>query len=154
MDESYFPAEENRYFSHIGPFLGTIEVNLAIANACLPALRPLFKKWIPGTLTSDSKPYAYPTASSRRQTGHSQRRRGPGNSYAIALKSISSTRQAHTQCRSISPAGSEREIMTYDGIMRKTDVEVQYGEANSTDWASQRSSDREHLPEYNPKPLP
>jgi hypothetical protein len=31
----------------------------------------------------------------------------------------------HTECRSISPSGSEEEIMTYNGIMRTTDVRVQ-----------------------------
>lgn len=157
VDLSYFPAEENRYFSHIGPFLGTIEANLAIANACLPALRPLLKGWVPGMFSSGkSNAYGYKGGISSARLhpigSHISQARG-GNSYGIPLKSFSSSRQAHTMCRSISPTGSEQEIVTSIGIMRKMDVQVQFDHSKGRDSFSQRSSDRDPLPEHEPKGL-
>ncbi|KAK4097888.1 hypothetical protein N658DRAFT_258067 [Parathielavia hyrcaniae] len=62
---------------------------------------------------------------------HGVGRRG---STSIQLKNIMHSRGGgdtkskggHTECRSVSPSGSEEEIMTYNGIMRTTDVRVHY----------------------------
>lgn len=42
-----------------------------------------------------------------------------------------------SEIRSQSPSGSEEEIMTYNGIVRTTDVSVQYADGNTT--ADERS---------------
>lgn len=42
----------------------------------------------------------------------------------IRLKNLKRGGGGHTECRSVSPSGSEEEIMTYNGIMRTTDVRV------------------------------
>lgn len=59
----------------------------------------------------------------------------------IPLKNLRSIKVGHTECRSASPSGSEEEIMTYNGIMRTTDVRVQYdGGRIPPDQASRASS--------------
>ncbi|KAK4040680.1 hypothetical protein C8A01DRAFT_35334 [Parachaetomium inaequale] len=58
--------------------------------------------------------------------GSSLARGGPGHG-SIRLKNLRGANKGqHTECRSISPSGSEEEIMTYNGIMRTTDVQVHF----------------------------
>lgn len=72
-----------------------------------------------------------------------------GSIHLKNLRGNKNGRDGHTECRSVSPSGSEEEIMTYNGIMRTTDVRVQVhfeaGEnstlAADTDRASRASSD-------------
>jgi hypothetical protein len=54
---------------------------------------------------------------------------------SIRLKTLrhgSATKNGHTECRSVSPSGSEEEIMTYNGIMRTTDVQVRFEHGDGT----------------------
>lgn len=72
-----------------------------------------------------------------------------GSIHLKNLRGAKNGKNGHTECRSISPSGSEEEIMTYNGIMRTTDVRVQVhfeqGESGTlaadTDRASRASSD-------------
>jgi hypothetical protein len=72
-----------------------------------------------------------------------------GSIHLKNLRVNKSGKNGHTECRSISPSGSEEEIMTYNGIMRTTDVRVQVHFegvesgtlAAETDQASRASSD-------------
>ncbi|KAK1637771.1 hypothetical protein BDP81DRAFT_460405 [Colletotrichum phormii] len=128
-------------FHNIGLVSSTIEVNLAIFCACIPALRPLFRRWMPKlfggtTKKTTGKGYygKYATGSLRNPTGIQE-----GND--ITLKEMRS--RAHcTEIRSVSPSGSEEEIMTYNGIVRTTNVNVQY-ESNTSvnDMESRHSSE-------------
>jgi hypothetical protein len=86
------------------------------------------------------------TASRHDPTEASVGRHGTGS---IRLKNLRGNKNGHTECRSVSPSGSEEEIMTYNGIMRTTDVEVRVhfpGDGNDTlvgetDQSSRASSD-------------
>lgn len=103
-----------------GPTYSQIETNLAIVTACVPALRPLFIQWLPqyfkGHNTSEGD--AYDTSdhfggkSSR--TCHQNHK-----DHTFVLKELG---QTHTQTRGYSPDGSEEEIMTYNRIVRTTNV--------------------------------
>lgn len=115
--------------------LNVVEINLAIICASGPALRPLFRTWFPSLFGGTSANYL---SNGKKPTGY-----GYGNSYyngtgrqttvtggggGIALKSMRGGPSQHTECRSISPSGSEEEIMTYNGILRTTDVQMNYEE--------------------------
>ncbi|KAH6631230.1 hypothetical protein F5144DRAFT_212798, partial [Chaetomium tenue] len=65
---------------------------------------------------------------SRRDANESSLVSGGNPHSNIRLKNLRSPggKGGHTECRSISPSGSEEEIMTYNGIMRTTDVQVHY----------------------------
>lgn len=115
-----------------------VEVNLAIICASLPAMRPLFRRWFPKLFGGSSKyngsrgPYYGNTYGSGvgRSAGNtlnaSRHRDGDG---ALRLKELRSNRgHHHTEItgRGNSPTGSEEEIMTYNGIIRTTNVDVAY----------------------------
>jgi hypothetical protein len=66
----------------------------------------------------------------------------------IALKNMSRAERAqHTEIRSVSPSGSEEEIMTSNGIMRTTDVHIQYGSEPTLGPSASRSSSDFKMPE-------
>jgi hypothetical protein len=76
-----------------------------------------------GTLNGTASRHGGPDGGSSHARGG-----GPGGGHgSIALKNLrGGTKGGHTECRSISPSGSEEEIMTYNGIMRTTDVQVHF----------------------------
>ena len=143
-------------FHTIAITLNVVEVNLAIASACGPALRPLFHKWFPKLFNGSrgskhENPYAnVPTYGGTSHSGvhHRETTSHLGNGpNSIALKAMRvTTRAQHTECRSVSPTGSEEEIMTYNGIVRTTDVRVQFDGDN----ISQSSSDFKQSKEEKP----
>ncbi|KAF5688760.1 integral membrane protein PTH11 [Fusarium denticulatum] len=110
----------------LGDILSSVEVNLAIIACCGPALRPLFRSMFPrlfsGKNTNDSGKYSTP---SRYGNGT------PGVS-SFNLKDMHRSR-TQTEIRGYSPNGSEEEIMTYNGILRTTAVDIKYGDAHSKD---------------------
>ncbi|KAF9871502.1 hypothetical protein CkaCkLH20_11149 [Colletotrichum karsti] len=121
----------------VGDTYSAIEVNLSIIAACVPALRPLFRKWMPGMFSNKSSndngvynngQYArYGTGTGTGTTSkHNMHRNTVGNGFP--LKDMRST---HTEIRGHSPDGSEEEIMTYNGIMRTTNVQVTYNDSQS-----------------------
>ncbi|CAI4212821.1 unnamed protein product [Parascedosporium putredinis] len=138
-------------YHNIGITLNTVEVNLAIICACGPALRPLFKSWFPALFGGSTGQYGisgnkgthplYGDGGISHLSGthrHTTATGGP----SIALKSLRGTRGQHTECRSISPSGSEEEIMTYNGILRTTQVKLHY-ENDSNSAQSDSKSNRE-----------
>ena len=146
-------------FHTIAITLNVVEVILAIASACGPALRPLFHKMFPGMFggsrsSKHDNPYAnVPTFGGTSHSGvhHRETTSHLGNApNSIALKSIRvGNRAQHSECRSVSPTGSEEEIMTYNGIVRTTDVRVQFDGDN----ISQSSSDFKQGKEEKPVAL-
>ncbi|RBR11054.1 uncharacterized protein FIESC28_09199 [Fusarium coffeatum] len=106
--------------------LSSIEVNLAIIACCGPALRPLFRKMFPrlfsGRTTNEAGIYK-----SQSKYGN-----GTGGVGSFHLKDMSRTR-TQTEIRGYTPNGSEEEIMTYNGILRTTAVDIKYDDAVSTD---------------------
>lgn len=122
-----------------------VEVCLAIATASAPALRPVVARWFPGLFSTTGKsgkpgyygdnngPYA--KYGGRSAAGASGKRGGQGGTVgstsggmhvgrgAFPLKDLGSRRD-RTELRTQSPTSSEEEIMTYHGIMRKTDITI------------------------------
>lgn len=91
--------------------------------------------------------------------GHTHTGGRGGSGGGIALKNMHHrpSHGGHTEIRSISPSGSEEEIMTYNGIMRTTDVQVHYdreGDAGTTEAGStSRASSDLKFDEVGPKAL-
>ncbi|RFN46075.1 hypothetical protein FIE12Z_9676 [Fusarium flagelliforme] len=115
--------------------LSSIEVNLAIIACCGPALRPLFRKMFPrlfsGRTTNEAGIYK-----SQSKYGN-----GTGGVGSFHLKNMSRTR-TQTEIRGYTPNGSEEEIMTYNGILRTTAVDIKYDDAVSTDRSMQEDGSR------------
>ncbi|KAF5965001.1 integral membrane protein PTH11 [Fusarium bulbicola] len=120
----YIKGYDSRH--SLGDTLSSIEVNLAIIACCGPALRPLFRRMFPrlfsGKSTNDTGNYNTPSRYGNGTAGVS----------SFHLKDMHRSR-TQTEIRGYSPNGSEEEIMTYNGILRTTAVDIKYGDAHSTD---------------------
>ncbi|TDZ29896.1 hypothetical protein C8035_v003779 [Colletotrichum spinosum] len=111
----------------VGDTYSTIEVNLSIIAACVPALRPLFRKWMPGMFSNKSgndngvynSHYARYGTGTGTGIGSKHQRNTVSNGFP--LKDM---RSMHTEIRGHSPDGSEEEIMTYNGIIKTTNLPV------------------------------
>ncbi|KAI1306361.1 hypothetical protein F5Y03DRAFT_406064 [Xylaria venustula] len=151
----FVPADPNSdpYYD-IGLTLNVLEINLAIVSGSVPGLRPIFRKWFPRLFGGSSNKYdrnAYRyNKSDRHYGGGTTLRSGIRNGTegglthghgGIALKNLSrSDRGQHTEIRSVSPSGSEEEIMTSNGIMRTTDVRVHYTSETASNLPESRAS--------------
>ncbi|KAI0802649.1 hypothetical protein GGR55DRAFT_683133 [Xylaria sp. FL0064] len=137
----------------IGITLNSLEINLAIVSGSVPGMRPIFRKWFPllfGGSTNKYSNEAYRYKSDHHYGKGTGLRSGMRNGTesglshghgGIALKNLSRTdRTQHTEIRSVSPTGSEEEIMTSNGIMRTTDVQVRYTSQNASNIALSRAS--------------
>lgn len=98
-----------------GPSYSAIEINLAITAACIPALRPLLRKWFPQLFRNSSSNQSGPYQKQRYyEEGRS------ANSRSIQLQNIGQTR---ADIRSTEPPSeSQEEIFNSNGIMKTTDV--------------------------------
>ncbi|KAL6916878.1 hypothetical protein FSHL1_008448 [Fusarium sambucinum] len=128
------PGEDTFYT--VLPVWGAIETNIAIISASIPALRPLFRRWFPALFGGSSgvtsgTPYGDRYVNSARGT-HGLRSHNHDN---IHLKDLRGARNQRTEIRSVSPTGSEEEIMTYNGIMRTTNINVAYEETSKSNLA-------------------
>ncbi|EXK29191.1 hypothetical protein FOXG_09789 [Fusarium oxysporum f. sp. lycopersici 4287] len=133
------PGEDTFY--SVLPVWGAVETNLAIICASVPALRPLFRRWFPALFGGSSDapsgtPYGGRYANNSRGTGGIRSH----NHDDIRLKDLRVSRTQHTEIRSVSPTGSEEEIMTYNGIMRTTNVQVAYENASKATVSESRTS--------------
>ncbi|KAK5652348.1 hypothetical protein OQA88_10540 [Cercophora sp. LCS_1] len=129
--------------------LNVVEVTVAIISASAPALRPLFRTWMPaifGASTGKNKydntpgskgPYfnggnsvvavGGSKVAGKEGTVHETARRGS----IYQLSAMGGAKKGRMEVRGASPTGSEEEIMTYNGIMRTTDVQVQFDGAST-----------------------
>lgn len=119
----------------------TIEVNLAIFSACVPALRPLFRRWMPklfggGTTHKKSARADY---YDNYATGSRRKHAGTQGEDDIILREMRS-KGHRAEIRSVSPTGSEEGIMAYNGIVRTTNVKIHYESHGSVD-GSRSSTD-------------
>lgn len=121
----------------LGDTLSSIEVNLAIIACCGPALRPLFRRMFPGLFSNNSSKDTgnnY-TPSGRYGTGYGTGtglRQNKSTTASFPLKDMHMSK-THTEIRGHSPNGSEEEIMTYNGIIRTTAVNIKYDTATLSD---------------------
>ncbi|KAF4982315.1 hypothetical protein FZEAL_2044 [Fusarium zealandicum] len=113
----------------------TLEVNLAIISASVPALRYLVRTWLPGLFGSSAQDKYDPSG----QMYYGQPSRNTNVADHIGLKDIRGSRH-HTEIRSDSPTGSEEEIMTYNGIIRTMDIHQSYTQASAPATANSRDS--------------
>ncbi|KAL2751890.1 hypothetical protein ACRALDRAFT_1083819 [Sodiomyces alcalophilus JCM 7366] len=148
-----------------------VEVNLAIICASLPAMRPLFRRWFPSLFGGSTNyndgsrgPYygnAYGSGMGRSpgNTLNSVSRKQDGDGV-MRLKELRPNRGHHlTEItgRGDSPTGSEEEMVTYNGIMRTTNVNVAYetcskrrSMATNESLVSTEDKDEGALPVRNP----
>ncbi|KAH9211450.1 hypothetical protein DL95DRAFT_464881 [Leptodontidium sp. 2 PMI_412] len=157
IEISYHPAKDFNY--DIRFCYSAVETNLAIITASGPALRPLLKSWFPnvfGTFSSGTSREPYGSRSKmgasrdamKSHNNNNNNNTSKGNTMSsksgggmksqfgttsFAMKDL----KRGSEIRSQSPSGSEEEIMTYNGIVRTTDVSVQYADGNTT--ADERS---------------
>lgn len=108
----------------------SVEVNVAILTATIPTLRPLVRKWFPGLFAGSSantgaNRYYGSRYGSRSRGMHTLESRHD-DSNGMPLKDIRNSRIHQTEITSGSPNTSEEEIIRYPGIMRTTDVNVEY----------------------------
>lgn len=148
----YFPqVDAGDPYYDIKMTLSVVEVNTAIATACAPALRPLVRDIFPsvfGTNDETEEPSGYAgyggSHGYARKRGMSHARQHSVASQSaranIALKSLRGMDPpaGHLEVRGTSPTGSEEAIMTYNGIIRTMDIQVQYGNANLQRQASRK----------------
>lgn len=143
VDISYKPMTGD--FSYDIRFVySAIETNLAIITACAPALRPLLKSWFPGLFASlnsgvtSEGPYGSRYGISASNDGKGPRNNSkivsmngrshiPGTS-SYAMKEM---KKGTTQIGDVSPSESEEQIMTYDGIVRTREVDIEYATTRS-----------------------
>ncbi|KAF7562140.1 hypothetical protein G7046_g1982 [Stylonectria norvegica] len=120
----------------LGDTLSSVEVNLAIMASCGPALRPLFRRMFPGLFSNkssnDNGAYNYNTPSNYGTGTGLRHTAGHG---AFPLKDMHAGK-THTEIRGHSPNGSEEEIMTYNGIIRTTAVDIKFDQATLSDRGS------------------
>ena len=122
-----------------------VEINLAVICCSMPALRPLLTRWFPklfgNSSGNSSEPqngvYGSMTFGGTKQSGSNAPR-----SMNYALKELHTSRKTNrTEIRGDSPTGSEEEIMTYNGILRTTNFNVQYEDAKRSDADSNVSTE-------------
>ncbi|KAI0429191.1 hypothetical protein F5Y09DRAFT_265018 [Xylaria sp. FL1042] len=96
--------------ANIGFVTSAIETNLALITASAPALRPLLRTWFPKIFRVDRDEIV----------GNTERRvLGTAATRMTRLKS-------QTQLQSQSPRKSEEAIMTFNGIIKKSDITIRY----------------------------
>ncbi|OBT75204.1 hypothetical protein VF21_06156 [Pseudogymnoascus sp. 05NY08] len=145
----YVPNPDGDPFHSIGITLSTVEANVAIISATIPALRPLGRLLMPGLFAGSSVNYNTSRSGGNLRSDNPAIYNRHGTSVSIAMKSMRDASQAkHTECRSVSPNDSEEEIMTYHGIVKSTDVRVQFDSEND-DRASSRMSNENKGPRYS-----
>lgn len=129
-----------------------VEVNLAVICCCMPALRPLLSRWLPGLFPDFSGRSSGGTGNMDNtlatiggtNSATARGRMDGSSSNHHMLKDLHPYRkkqQQHTEIRGTSPSGSEEEIMTYNGILRTTNFNVKYEDAKRSDRGSKTSSD-------------
>ncbi|KAF4993193.1 hypothetical protein FGRMN_6678 [Fusarium graminum] len=128
------PGEDTFYT--VLPVWGAVETNIAIICASVPALRPLFRRWFPALFGGSSGVTSETPYGDRYGNRYGNSTRGTNgmrshNHDDIRMKDLRVSRNQHTEIRSVSPTGSEEEIMTYNGIMRTTNINVAYENAGS-----------------------
>lgn len=126
-----------------GPSYSSIEPNVAIFAACIPALRPLLRNWFPRIFSQ----------SSSKQTGSYQKQRDYGNPRSGIARSIQlhDMGQTRAEIRSgLSRDNSQDEINTSTGIMMTTMVDVSYDERTMSRKGSNETGRLERS--YNPEP--
>lgn len=116
LAEEYIEPSNIRFMETWGPSFAAFETNLAIITACLPALRPLFRKWFPNVFVDSSNEES---GAAEEQTDHTGIE--SVNDRSIRMRDFSHKR-GNVRCGSNSTAGSHEPILASAGIRKTTDV--------------------------------
>ncbi|KAI1391409.1 uncharacterized protein F4822DRAFT_396630 [Hypoxylon trugodes] len=137
VETSLYPMKYD-YSYDIRFTYSAVETNLAIITASGPALRPLAMAWFPRFFSSlrgtSNQNYRYQDGPyALNGTGNSKKTPAPAGSSSkgdhmygtssFALRDM----KRRTEIRSYSPTTSEEEIMTCNGIIRTTEVDIEFG---------------------------
>jgi hypothetical protein len=131
-ETSFFPPSADPTYD-IRFTYSAAETNLAIITASAPALRPLLVQWFPqifGTLAKNTN-RKYPYGSTRygvsglAQSRSRSNRAGVAGQYGTSSYAMKDLERA-VPPRGDSPATSEEEILAYNGIIRTTEVKLEY----------------------------
>ncbi|KAI1080021.1 hypothetical protein F5B20DRAFT_580813 [Whalleya microplaca] len=128
----------------LGFCVSSIECNLAILTASVPALWPLIRRWIPHKSTNDRSYYVQHKygGTGHRQQGWVKTNDTPTHRDSIVLDDISG-RKIRTEIRS-SARDSDEEVLTGTGIMRTTEFIVSSGDDFSQGIPSQHDGVASH----------
>ncbi|OTB06058.1 hypothetical protein M426DRAFT_72415 [Hypoxylon sp. CI-4A] len=136
IETSLYPMKYD-YSYDIRFTYSAVETNVAIITASGPALRPLFMIWFPrffSSLRGTTNPnYRYRDGPyALNGTGNANKSGAPADgskgdhlygTSSFALRDM----KRRTEIRGHSPTTSEEEIMTYNGIIRTTEVDIEFG---------------------------
>lgn len=114
---------------NIGFVASAVETNVAIMAASAPAVKPLFRRWFPRLFSSAGPtdgPYSGGTGRYASRTVGGSTLKGSGRSGRNTFEMRSKRGQSETE--SSSRGDSEEKIMTFDGIVKTTNVSVQYAD--------------------------
>jgi hypothetical protein len=120
----------------IGFCTSVVEGNIAIMTASAAAMKPLFKKWFPRLFSTLSASGRYTDGPYERGTPKYIRNETKGTNSS-RIKSTIKRGPSHfelknmrglTEIQSSHRDRSEEEIMTFDGIVKTTNVSVRYAE--------------------------
>lgn len=134
-------TESFDYWNSWGPALGQCEIDLAIIAACIPTLKPIVAAWLPSIFTSEPAYHESSENCFATTTFGGTKASGSRSGHAGVVPNVfvlSSMGRTRTTIRGHSPDESEEEeIMTSNGIMRRTRVDVVY--TNTTPYANHNS---------------
>jgi hypothetical protein len=117
----YYTDPNSDPFYSVAVTLSVVEVNLAIATACAPAMRPLFRAYFPALPGSTKRATGYSNGKESNYGAHS---RNKSSVAAVALEELG-RRQRRDGHEGLGSRGSSQEdILNFNGIMRTTNVEV------------------------------
>ncbi|KUJ18746.1 uncharacterized protein LY89DRAFT_504150 [Mollisia scopiformis] len=131
----FLPAGPDPTYT-IGFCTSAIEINVAIMTASAAAMKPLFKRWFPRFFSALSNSGPYSDGPYAGGTGRYTRNGTNGTKHKSVLKGghggfeLKGMRgeRGLTEIQSQNRDGSEEEIMTFDGIVKTTNVSVKYAE--------------------------
>jgi len=144
----FFPASLGPDPTHnIGFVTSAVETNLAIMAASAPAVKPLFRKWFPRLFSSARStdytggPYSSGTGRyASRTVGGSTMKGSKSDRNTFEMNS----RRGQSVLESTDRVDSEEEIMTFNGIVKTTNVSIQYVERaadGDRGWSKSRTDD-------------
>lgn len=153
----FYPAGPDYTYS-IGFCTSAIETNVAIMTASAAAMKPLFKKWFPRLFSTLSNTTPYEDGPYGGGTGRYARNTIKSGTHGTKHKSV--LRSGHggfelkgmrsergVVIQSHNEDGSQEEIMTFDGIIKTTNVSVRYAD-RPKDEESGRGHSRDRVSDY------
>ncbi|KAI1085630.1 hypothetical protein F5B20DRAFT_10041 [Whalleya microplaca] len=100
---------------NIGFVTSAVEMNLMLITASAPALRPLLRAWFPKLF-----------GSGRDEVVGSTGRMGLDTTTTTTTTTRMTRLKSQAQLQSQSPRASEEQAMTFNGIVRRSDIYIQY----------------------------